>query len=97
MKKIIHKVTWKARFSKTKTDITFEVIEEDCYVKQVSHPVGGWMINEPWCRCYSWLIKKCADIISQEMRIVDEFPRPEKNPRRLSQAEWLHRIRYTKD
>lgn len=97
MKTTIHKVTWKARFSKTKTDVTFEVTEQDCHVKKVSHPLGNWMLNQPWCRCYSWLKRKYAEIVSEERIIVDGIPQFEKNPRRLSDQEWLHRIRYTKD
>lgn len=103
MKTIIHKVTWKAKFSKTKTDVTFEVTEQDCYVKKVSHPLGKWMLNQPWCRCYSWLKRKYADITSMEhttdlipIKNEDKYHHIEKNPKRLSQDEWIDRIQFTK-
>lgn len=97
MKTTIHKIIWKARFNRTKKDISFELTEVDCFIKKVSHPIAKWMLDEPWVRCYGWLKRKYADIISEERLISDEFAREEINPRRLSEREWLERICFTKD
>lgn len=95
MKTVIHKVNWKAQFNKTKTDLSFAIEENDCFVKKVSHPIAKWMIGEAWCRCYSWLVKHYAQIKSEE-RSYDEFPRHEKNPRRLNEQERIERLIYVK-
>lgn len=100
MKITTHKINWKAKDNRTKTDLSFEVTENNCYVIRVSHPIANWMIGEPWVRCYGWLRRKYAEITSIE---VPENPLPSKNedlynfisknPRRISDGEWLDRQR----
>lgn len=97
MKTIIHKINWKARYNKLKTDLSFEVTEQDCYITKVSHNIANWMLNQPWIRCYGWLRRKYADITSEERIIADGMPQLERNPRRLSDKEWLQRLKYIKD
>ena len=58
----IHEIFWKGRFNKTGKDITFFICEKNCLVHRVSHPIVKWAIGDAWCRVYSWLIKKNANI-----------------------------------
>lgn len=92
----IHKITWDSRYNRTNKKLEFEIIEEDCWVKSVSHPILKWMVDSAWVHCYAWLKKKHADIVSEEKFMGDEFPHPETNPRRLSDREWHDRMQYTK-
>ena len=98
MKKFIHTILWKARFNRGKSDLNFEVTEENCYVKKVSHPIAKWMLDKPWVWCYGFLKERYAEITSMEVQVIplpakneDLYHFHSKNPRRLSDREWLER------
>lgn len=102
MKKAIHKIKWEARWNKTKSDIFIEVTDIDCIVKEVTHPIAKWAIGEYWYVVCRWFQDKCATVILGEPEeitervIADEFPRHEKNPRRLNELEKIERLIYVK-
>lgn len=97
MKTKIHKIIWSARYNRYKTDITLEVTDVDCIVKKATHHCANWAIGKYWHILSKWFQNQGATIILGEERIIaDEFPRLEINPRRLSDREWLQRIRETK-
>lgn len=97
MKTKIHKILWQARWNKTKSDIHIEITDVDCMVTAVNHPCAIWAVGEYWYVVCSWFQKHAATItLGEERQIADEFPRHEKNPRRLSDSEWMNRIVDTK-
>lgn len=97
MKTKIHKVIWGARFNKYRTDVTIEVTDVDCVVKEVTHQCANWAIGKYWHIVSKWFQNKGAQIIlGEERQIADEFPRCERNPGRLNDEERLGRIIYTK-
>lgn len=97
MKTKIHKILWQARWNKTKSDIHIEITDVDCMVEKVNHPCARWAVGEYWHIVCKWFQKKGAQIIlGEERQIADEFPRCEKNPRRLPDVEWMSRLIYTK-
>ena len=97
MKTKIHKILWQARWNKTKSDIHIEITDVDCMVTKVNHPFAKWAVGEYWYLVCKWFQKKGAQItLGEERQVADEFPRHERNPRRLNDGDWMGRIRYTK-
>lgn len=97
MKTKIHKILWQARWNRTKSDIHIEITDVDCMVKKVNHPCARWAVGEYWYIVCKWFQKKGAQItLGEERLIADEFPRCEKNPRRLSEQERFERLIYIK-
>lgn len=100
MKTKIHKILWEARWNKTKKDIYIEVTDTDCMVTAVSNPIAKWALEDYWDTVCKWFQKQGAQITLgeeiPERNVADEFPRHEKNPRRLPDAEWMSRLIYTK-
>lgn len=101
MKTKIHKITWEARWNKSKSDILIEITDTDCMVTAVNNPCARWAIGEYWYIVCKWFQKKGATVILGEeienklipIKNEDQYHFDAKNPKRLPDEEWLDRQR----
>lgn len=72
MTKKIHKIEWKSRWNKTKSDIHIEVTDVDCMVTKVNHPCAKWAVGEYWHIVCKWFQKKGATVtLGEEINQTD--------------------------